>query len=140
MVGVVVAAHGKMAEALVAAAEQIVGKLERLKVVNLLAHEGMEKGRGKIADAIREVDDGSGVVVLADIFGGTPSNCCLPLIDAGKLEVVTGVNLPMLLRLASGRQEGHDPRALAESLVEYGRRNITNAGELLRARCQIARG
>jgi PTS system mannose-specific IIA component len=140
MVGVVVAAHGNMAEALVAAAEQIVGKLEQLKVVNLLAHEGMEMGRGKIVDAIREVDDGSGVVVLADVFGGTPSNCCLPLMDQGKLEVVTGVNLPMLLRLASGRKEGHDPRQLAESLVEYGRRNITNAGELLRTRCQIARG
>jgi len=140
MVGIVVAAHGKMAEALVAAAEQIVGKLEQLKVVNLLPHEGMECGRGKIVDAITEVDDGSGVVVLADIFGGTPSNCCLSLLNAGKLEVVTGVNLPMLLRLASSRREGHNAKQVAENLVEYGRQNITNASELLRSRCQVARG
>jgi len=140
MVGVVVAAHGKMAEALVAAAEQIVGKLEKLRVVNLLAHEGLECGRGKIADAVGEVDDGEGVVVLADIFGGTPSNCCLSLLNAGQLEVVTGVNLPMLLRLATSRGEGQNPRQVAEHLVQYGRQNITNASDMLRSRCQVARG
>ncbi|WP_373046558.1 PTS sugar transporter subunit IIA [Vulgatibacter sp.] len=140
MVGVVVAAHGKMAEALVAAAEGIVGRLENLQVVNLLAHEGMECGQGKIVDAIKAVDTGSGVVVLADIFGGTPSNCCLQLLGAGQLEVVTGVNLPMLLRLATSRLEGQNPKQVAENLVQYGRQNITNASELLRSRCQVARG
>lgn len=139
MVGVVVAAHGNMAEAMVAAAEQIVGRIDRLHSVNLQAHEGIDRGREKIAAAIRQVDDGSGVVVLADVFGGTPSNCCLPLLDTGKLEVVTGVNLPMLLRLVSSRKEGRGARQIAEDLVEYGRNNIRDAGEMLRSRCQIAR-
>ena len=140
MVGVVVAAHGTFAEALVKAAEGIVGKLDNLKVVNLLAHEGMECGREKLVSAIREVDTGAGVVILADIFGGTPSNCCLSLLAEGSLEVVTGVNLPMLLRLATSRTDGQDPKQVAESLVQYGRQNITNASELLRSRCQVARG
>lgn len=140
MVGVVVAAHGNMAEALVAAAEQIVGRIERLQVVNLLPHEGLESGKDKLEQAIGKVDDGAGVVVLADIFGGTPSNCCLSLMGIGKLEVVTGVNLPMLLRLASSRQEGQDSRQVAENLVAYGRENITHASELLRARCRAAGG
>lgn len=140
MVGVVVAAHGNFAEALVAAAEGIVGKLDRIKVVNLLSHEGLECGRGKVIDAIHEVDDGSGVVLLADIFGGTPSNCCLSLQNEGALEVVTGVNLPMLLRLATSRTDGQNAKQVAENLVQYGRQNITNASEVLRSRCQIARG
>lgn len=140
MVGVVVAAHGRFAEALVAAAEAIVGKFDNLAVVNLLPHEGLECGREKVVQAIRAVNDGAGVVLLADIFGGTPSNCCLSALQDGKLEVVTGVNLPMLLRLATSRQEGLDVKQVAAGLVEYGRQNITNASELLRARCQVARG
>jgi len=139
MVGVVVAAHGNFAEALVQAAEGIAGKLDNLKVVNLLAHEGLEIGTEKIASAVKSVDRGAGVVLLADLFGGTPSNCCLSLLREGKLEVVTGVNLPMLLRLATSRTEGQDSRQLAEALVQHGRQNITNASELLRTRCEAAR-
>lgn len=139
MVGVVVAAHGAFADALVATAEQIVGKLEGLRVVSLLAHESLEIGQGKVSDAIREVDTGAGVLLLADIFGGTPSNCCLAQVNQAKVEVVTGVNLPMLLRLATSRVDGQNARQVAESLVQYGRQNITNASDLLRARC-IARG
>lgn len=140
MVGVVVVAHGTFAEALVAAAEQIVGKLEGLQVVNLLPHESLEISQARIQDAIREVDSGAGVLLLADLFGGTPSNCCLAQLQDGKLEVVTGVNLPMLLRLATGRVDGQNPRQVAESLVQYGRQNITNASELVRNRCNLARG
>lgn len=140
MVGVVVAAHGRMAEALVEAAEQIVGPLPQLRVVNILPGEGLEAGTRKLVEAIQEVDDGSGVVLLADVFGGTPTNCSLPLLADTRLEVVTGVNLPMLLRLATGRSEGQNPGEVAECLMEYGRKNITNASALLRARCRIAGG
>lgn len=136
MVGIVVVGHGRMAEALVTAAEGIVGPIERLATVDLLPGEGLEIGRGKLLEAITRADDGDGVVVLADLFGGTPSNCCVGLLDEGKLEMVTGFNLPMLLKAATSRAQGGDPATLAIELAEYGRANVLHASELIRTRCR----
>ncbi|HWV38033.1 MAG TPA: PTS sugar transporter subunit IIA [Vulgatibacter sp.] len=136
MVGIVVVGHGRMAEALVTAAEGIVGPIERLATVDLLPGEGLEIGRGKVLEAIARADDGDGVVVLADLFGGTPSNCCVDLLDEGRLEMVTGLNLPMLLKAATSRAQARDPARLAAELAAYGRANVLHASEVLRARCR----
>lgn len=132
MIGVVVAAHGTLAESLVSTAEGIVGPLEQTRVVNLLPGEGLEVARSKLRGAVQAVDTGEGVILLADLFGGTPCNSCLSILDEGHLEVVTGVNLPMLLKLASMR--AGDLHECAEELVRYGQRNVTLASDALRAR------
>lgn len=133
MIGVVVAAHGTLAEALVTTAEGIVGALPGTRVVNLLPGEGLDAARGKIREAVRAVEQGDGVIVLADLFGGTPCNTCLSLLEEGRIEVVSGVNLPMLLKLASLRDG--DVHEAAEELVTYGQRNVTLASDAVRARC-----
>lgn len=139
MVGVVVAAHGRMAEALVATAEGIAGKLDRVAVVNVSPCDGLESGRKQIAEAIGQVDEGDGVLLLVDMIGGTPSNCCLTQLESGQLEVVTGVNLPMLLKLATSRTPGITLRETAEAVLAYGQKNVLLASDLLRARCSAAR-
>jgi len=133
MVGVVIAAHGRQADTLLAVAEGIAGKLERVTAVNLLPGEGLEQGKQKLREAIARVDGDAGVVVLVDLFGGTPSTCALGLLDDGKVEVVAGFNLPMLLKL-SARTDGEDAASVAAALVEYGQKNIVHASALLRGR------
>ncbi|AKU92228.1 PTS sugar transporter subunit IIA [Vulgatibacter incomptus] len=139
MVGIVVAGHGRMAEALVTAAEGIVGTLADLAIVNLLPHEGLDTGRRKILDAVERVDQGEGVVVLVDVFGGTPSTCGLSLMEAGRLEVVAGVNLPMLLKVATSRSAGKSARDVAAELVEFGRANVVFASDRLRGIGQVGK-
>jgi PTS system mannose-specific IIA component len=140
MVGFVIVGHGSVAEALIATAQGIVGPLERVAAVNLQPHEGLDLGRSKIVEAIHAVNDGDGVVLLADMFGGTPSNCCLTILEEGKLEVVTGFNLPMLLKIPTARAQNLSVRETAQALVQNGQKNILFASDLLRARCQAAQG
>ena len=140
MVGFVVVGHGSFAEALIATAQGIVGPLERVAAVNLLPHEGLDLGRAKIVDAVHAVNDGDGVVLLADMFGGTPANCCLTILEEGKLEVVTGFNLPMLLKIPTARAQHLPVRETAQTLVQNGQKNILFASDLLRARCQAVQG
>jgi PTS system mannose-specific IIA component len=140
MVGFVIVGHGSVAEALIATAQGIVGPLERVAAVNLQPHEGLDLGRSKIVEAIHAVNDGDGVVLLADMFGGTPSNCCLTVLEEGKLEVVTGFNLPMLLKIPTARAQNLSVRETAQALVQNGQKNILFASDLLRARCQAAQG
>ena len=140
MVGFVIVGHGSVAEALIATAQGIVGPLEQVRAVNLLPHEGIDLGRSKIVEAIHAVNDGEGVVLLADMFGGTPSNCCLSVLEQGRLEVVTGFNLPMLLKIPTARAQGLSVRDSALALVQNGQKNILFASDLLRARCQAAQG
>lgn len=131
MIGIVVAAHGQLAAALVAAAEGIVGSLEQVATVDLQPSEGLEIGNERLEGAIRTVDQGQGVVLLVDLFGGTPSNCSMALLPERAVEVVTGFNLPMLLKLASSRSEGKDAATVARELVEHGRTHILHANALL---------
>lgn len=131
-VGVVVVTHGQLATELLNAAEMIVGDLPRFTAVSIGWHDDVTIARDVIERAIAKVDAGQGVLVLTDMFGGTPSNLGLAFLVAGRVEVVTGVNLPMLIKLAKTPDEG-DLLALARSLCEHGRTAIRVASDLLRA-------
>jgi PTS system mannose-specific IIA component len=136
MVGLIVATHGKLAEELLRTAEGIVGPVERAQAVSVDAQTPVEDARALLATAIHKVgEDGEGVLVLTDMFGGTPANLALTFLDE-QIDVVTGVNLPMLLKLANARADGL--RAAAELACAHGQKNITLASNLLRARTQPA--
>src|ERR687892_611162 len=104
MLGVVVVTHGQLATELLNAAEMIVGELPRFAAVSIGWHDDVEQARGEIEQAIARLDASDGVIVLTDMFGGTPSNLAMSLLEDGRVEVVTGVNLPMLIKLASLRE------------------------------------
>jgi mannose PTS system EIIA component len=131
VIGVVVVTHGQLATELVNAAETIVGDLPRFAAVSIGWHDAVELAREEIAQAVARVDGGNGVIVLTDMFGGTPSNLAITFLAAGRVEVVTGVNLPMLLKLASTRDVA-DLRELARRIREDGRTGIWVASDLLR--------
>lgn len=132
MVGVVVMAHGRLAGGLLQAAEAIAGPIEGVEAIDLPPGAGVAEIRTRLEEAVARLDRGQGVVVLVDLIGGTPANCSLTLLEEGRVEVVAGVNLPMLLRLALSRKRAPDPRGLAAELVEHGRRNVVDVGEALR--------
>lgn len=138
MVGLVVATHGKLAEEIIRTAEGIVGPLEQCEAVSIEAGSSVEEARALLGEAIRRADAGDGVLVLTDMFGGTPANLALTFLDE-KLEVVTGVNLPMILKLATARAEPMTVQATAELVASNGQKNITLASELLRTRARTSR-
>jgi PTS system mannose-specific IIA component len=132
MVGLVIATHGHLADELVATAEQIVGKLAAVATCSIDAAASPAEIQRRVDAAISSVDTGEGVVVLADLFGGTPCNQSLLLIRRHQLEVIAGVNLPMLLKANSLRSEIHSLPELASALAAYGQKNITCASAMLR--------
>lgn len=103
MIGVVVVTHGHLADEFVAAAEHVLGPQRQMKAVAIGPDDDMEVRRGDILSAVRAVDSGAGVVILTDMFGGTPSNLAISIINEGAIEVIAGVNLPMLVKLAVER-------------------------------------
>ncbi len=132
MVGLVVASHGRLAEELVSTAEQIVGKLPAVATCNIEPGTPVEELRAKMKQAVSRVDDGEGVIILADLFGGTPCKESLMMCQRMNLEVLAGVNLPMLLKANSLRSEQLSLPEMANQLASYGQRNITCASALLR--------
>jgi PTS system mannose-specific IIA component len=130
MIGLVLVTHGRLAAEFVAALEHVVGKQERIAAVCIGAEDDMEARRREIIDRIGEVDSGNGVVLLTDMFGGTPSNLAISVLDRGSIEVIAGVNLPMLIKLATVRNSETLPRAVA-SAQEAGRKYINVASHLL---------
>jgi mannose PTS system EIIA component len=138
MVGLVVATHGRLAEEILHTAEGIVGPLENCEAVSIGAGLSMEDCRSRLGEAIRRVDLGEGVLVLTDMFGGTPANLALTFLD-DRIEVVTGVNLPMILKLATARAEKLTLQAAAELVTLHGQKNISVASELLRGRTRTSR-
>jgi PTS system mannose-specific IIA component len=130
MIGVVVVTHGQLATELLNAAETIVGDLPHFAAVSIGWHDDVEEARAEIAEAIARVSGEQGAIVLTDMFGGTPSNLAITLVEEGRVEVVTGVNLPMLLKLA-GISEPGDVRAIARRVREDGRGAIWVASDLL---------
>jgi mannose PTS system EIIA component len=132
MIGVVVVTHGQLATELVNAAETIVGELPRFAAVSIGWHEDTEDARSEIEQAIARVDDGEGVLILTDMFGGTPSNLAMTFLVAGRVEVITGVNLPMLIKLVNVLKQS-DLLAAARDTREHGRNAIWVASDLLRA-------
>ena len=134
MVGVVVVTHCHLGEELISAAELVVGEaLKQFQPVSIDRTEGSEDIREKIIAAIRKADTGQGVLILTDMYGGTPSNISLSFLEEKRIEVITGVNLPMLLKLAT-YQNDMDLEALAIFITEYGQRNINLASEVLKKR------
>ncbi len=132
MIGVVVCTHHTLAAALVETVKGIVGEFEGLVAVGVEYGDAPEGTHERLGEAIREVDMGDGVVLLCDMFGGTPSNLSLSFLS-DELEVVTGVNLPMLLKLFTARER--TPLAdVATTIRDDARENIMVAGELLRGR------
>ncbi len=132
MVGLVVAAHGHLAEEMVATARGIVGELPRVTTCSVEPGASLEEIRARMKDAISRVDDGDGVIVLADLLGGTPCTQGLSLCVQARVEVLTGFNLPMLIKASTLRDGSSTLGELAQQLANYGQRNITCASELLR--------
>jgi PTS system mannose-specific IIA component len=130
MVGLLVITHQRLAEEFIATAELIVGKIENCVGLSLDPHLPVDDLRKQIDEAMDRVNDGDGVIVLTDMFGGTPSNLSLSFLNQEGIEVVTGVNLPMILRLAQSRQD-HKVDELARVIKDYGRRSISLASEIL---------
>jgi PTS system mannose-specific IIA component len=135
VIGVVVATHGRLAHELLACAEAIVGKLARAAAVSVGSDVPLDQARDALALAMHDLDEGEGVLILTDMLGGTPCNLALGFLEA-HVEVVAGVNLPMLLKLASCRAEGVPLRELAHLIEGYGRRSVVRASELLRDRAR----
>ncbi len=132
MIGIVVVTHGRLADELVAATEHVVGALEGCVAICIGPDDDMERRRDDIRSAIEASDTGSGVVILTDMFGGTPSNLSISLLDKGKVEVIAGANLPMLIKLAEARSR-LTLGELASSAAEAGRRYIAIASDILDA-------
>jgi len=130
-VGVVVVTHGLLATELLNAAEAIVGDLPRFTAVSIGWHDDVAVATSAMARAIERVDAGAGVLLLTDMFGGTPSNLAMTFLEAGRLEVVTGVNLPMLIKLARAVSSG-DVLLAARAIAADGREAIRVASDLLR--------
>ena len=130
MIGMILVTHGRLAEELIAALEHVVGPQDSIAAICIGPDDDMEQHRQKIMEQTRETDDGDGVVLLTDMFGGTPSNLAISVMDKVNVEVIAGVNLPMLIKLTSVR----DSLPLAEAVAsaqEAGRKYINIASQLL---------
>jgi PTS system mannose-specific IIA component len=130
LIGVVVVTHGQLAIELVNSAEMIVGDLPQFTAVSIGWHDEVNDAREDIAQAIERVRGDSGVLLLTDMFGGTPANLGLTFLEQDRLEVITGVNLPMLIKLASLRSSS-DLLAVAREMRDHGRGAIWVASDLL---------
>ena len=131
MIGVVLVTHGRLADEFVAAIRHIVGDQENMTAISIGPDDDMKQRRADIVEAVAGVDTGSGVIILTDMFGGTPSNLAISVMNPGKVEVIAGVNLPMLVRLASVRQDATVEEAVAAA-QEAARRYINVASSLLK--------
>jgi PTS system mannose-specific IIA component len=131
MIGLVLVTHGQLATEFRAALEHVVGHQEALETVSIGPEDDMEERRRDIMGAVDRVNDGTGVILLTDMFGGTPSNLAISVMEPGRVEVVAGVNLPMLIKLAN-LPEQSDLLASAREMREHGRNAIWVASDLLR--------
>ena len=125
MIGLILVTHGNLADQFVEAMEHVVGKQTGIETVCIGPNDDMEQRRAEIARAIESVEAGSGVIILTDLFGGTPSNLAISLLDTGHVEVIAGINLPMLIRLA-GARKSMDVVEAVEAAQEAGRNYIVN--------------
>ncbi|MET0250297.1 MAG: PTS sugar transporter subunit IIA [Sphingobium sp.] len=130
MIGLVLVTHGSLATEFVVAMEHVVGPQQQIETICIGPEDDMEVRRADIAAAVARVNDGAGVILLTDLFGGTPSNLAISLLKAGEIEVIAGINLPMLIRLESARKV-MDVRAAVAAAREAGQKYISVASELL---------
>ena len=130
MIGLVLVTHGRLASEFIVAMEHVVGPQQQIAGICIGPEDDMEERRSQIAEAIAKADDGTGVIVLTDLFGGTPSNLAISLMKSESIEVIAGVNLPMLIKLASVRDE----ESLGDAVLhaqEAGRKYINVASRVL---------
>jgi PTS system mannose-specific IIA component len=130
MIGLVLVTHGRLAAEFIAAMEHVVGPQAQCNAVCIEANDDMEEKRAEISRAAAEVDQGAGVILLTDMFGGTPSNLAISLLGRPNLEVIAGINLPMLIKLASVRKAKTVSEAV-DLAQEAGRKYISVASRLL---------
>jgi PTS system mannose-specific IIA component len=130
MVGGVIVTHGQLANELVSAAEMIVGEIQHVTAVSIGWHDDVEVAREEIERAIQRVDTGSGVLLLTDMFGGTPTNIAASFLGQAPVEIVTGVNLPMVIKLAT-QEEGEQLADLARRVRDQGQQQIHLASDIL---------
>ncbi len=130
LIGSLIVTHGQLAREFVSTAEMIVGDFSHIIAVTIGWHEELDAAKREIRNALRVADQGRGVLILTDMFGGTPSNISIPFLEKGHVDIVTGVNLAMVVKVAS--QDGSESlEQLAASVKEQGQKNISAAGELL---------
>jgi len=130
MIGGIIVTHGRLAIELVTAAEMIVGEIKHIIAVSIGWNDELEQGLKEIEQAIKKVNQGDGVLILTDMFGGTPTNVAMTFSQPGKVEIITGVNLPMIIKLAS-QQKGENLSVLAGKVREQGQKNIYIASEVM---------
>lgn len=130
MIGLVLVTHGQLATEFRLAVEHVVGPQEHFETVAIGADDDMEQRRRDIVDAVARVETGAGVILLTDMFGGTPSNLAISVMEAGRTEVIAGMNLPMLIKLSSVRKADNMAAALEEAQAA-GRKYINVASQLL---------
>jgi len=130
MIGVIIVAHGKLADAFVETVDMIVGRSENFRACSFPQGSDAEQLRKMLKQTIRDVDDGDGVIILTDMFGGTPSNISLSFLDGNNIEVITGVNLPMVITALTKRLK-NDLDSLTKELQKSGCNNIYIASDIL---------
>lgn len=132
MIGLILVTHGRLATEFVTAMEHVVGPQQQIIPICIGPEDDMEARRNDIANAIEAADSGKGIIILTDLFGGTPSNLAISLLEPGRVEVIAGINLPMLIRLESARRRMNVIEAVAAAR-EAGRKYISVASEVLGA-------
>ena len=133
MIGLVLVTHGRLAEEFRQAVEHVVGPQEQFGTVSIGADDDMEQRRQDIVEAVTATDTGTGVIVLTDMFGGTPSNLAISIMEPGRVEVIAGMNLPMLIKLSSVRKSDNMTAALDDAQAA-GRKYINVASQVLAAK------
>lgn len=139
MIGIVLVTHGQLAKEFVFAMEHVVGRQKQIATICIAPNDDMEQRREDIANAIEQSNTGEGVIILTDLFGGTPSNLSISLMEPGHVEVIAGVNLPMLIRLEGARKAMDVTHAVAAAR-EAGQKYISVASELLNTESKAANG
>ncbi|MBI1748463.1 MAG: PTS sugar transporter subunit IIA [Acidobacteria bacterium] len=132
MVGILIVTHGQLCRELIASAEMIVGEVsQHIVPVSIGWHDDVNEVHREIEQAIQAADQGEGVLILTDMFGGTPSNIALSFLEKNRIEIITGANLPMVIKLAS-QKDDKDLHSFAQAICEQGRKNITLASALIK--------
>lgn len=131
MIGKLILTHGGLARELLAAAQVISGRLAGFEALSLDWSEGLEEAKGKIGAAIERLDEGQGVLILTDMYGGTPCNLALGFLKPGRVEILSGVNLPMVLRLACQSENGNDLLEVARRLQSRAQRSLCLASDMV---------
>ncbi len=133
MIGGIIVSHGKLAEELLNALNIILGEVVNIDAISIGWYDDVEESKKKISQSLKAVNKKNGVLIFTDMFGGTPSNLSFSFIDDNQIEIITGVNLPMLIKFAS-LQRSNNLKAVAKKVVEQGRKNIHLASALLNSK------